>query len=168
MPPAAIASDYEEYQAWFFTRALLTNAQRGLSSRHHDNVTLTRGEILAVLFQHPNLRKLHQTSIHQDSISKLTPLTTSRNLEFYPVIQLEDTPSFVQLISFYYISSFQPVPPVATSPHFLPPPLPAAKRLHGLRGHGDEEARAVHNLGRREGGHVGPQVIRLAKGKLRH
>lgn len=40
-------------------------------------------------------------------------------------------------------------------------PHPAVKRLHGLGRHRDEEAGAVHNLGRREGGHVGPQVIRL-------
>jgi len=50
-------------------------------------------------------------------------------------------------------------------------PHPAVKRLHGLWRHRDEEAGAVHNLGRREGGHVGFQVIRLgwaATGKLRH
>lgn len=66
------------------------------------------------------------------------------------------------------IYDFQPKLPQLLHPHFPPPPSPyfgpphpAVKRLHRLWRHRDEEAGAVHNLGRREGGHVGFQVIRL-------
>lgn len=40
----------------------------------------------------------------------------------------------------------------------------AAQLLHGFWRHRDEEARAVHDLCRRQGGHVGSQVVCLAPG----
>ena len=89
---------------------------------------------------------------------------TSCNWDFHPVIQyhIKDCQSVI-----HSVHPVLQLPPVFKAPFPLPHPPVArnAKRLHGLRRHRDEEAGAVDDLGRRTGGHVGPEVIRLGEEK---